>query len=79
MVDFILFQGSGLHQAVPRRCRSLFRTSLDWHLLKAIVICWDPALRCITIEDVDLVLTLEEYDHFLSLSTLVSRVYRPPT
>ena len=57
----------------------LFHTSLDWHLLEAIVTCWDPALRCITIGDVDLVPTLEEYNHFLSLPTLVSWVYQPPT
>ena len=54
---------------------SLFLTPLDWHLLEAIVTCWDHAL--ITIEDVDLVPTLEEYDRFLSLPTLMSRVYRP--
>jgi len=29
---------------------SLFHTPLDWHLLEAIVNCWDPALRCITIK-----------------------------
>jgi len=39
---------------------SLFCTSLDWHLLEAIVTYWDPALRCITIGDVDSVPTLEE-------------------
>ena len=55
-----------------------FCISLDWHLLEAIVTCWDPLLRCITIGDVDLVPTLEEYDRFLSLPTPVSRVYRPP-
>ena len=54
---------------------SLFHTTLDWHLLEAIVTCWDPTLRCITIGDVDLVLTLEEYDCFLSLPTPVSWVY----
>ena len=58
---------------------SLFRTSLDWHLLEAIVTCWDPALRYITIRDVDLVPTLEEYDRFLSFPTPVSLVYRPLT
>ena len=57
----------------------LFRTSLDWHLLEAIVTCWDPALRCITIGSMHLVPTLEEYDRFLFLPTLVSRVYRPLT
>ena len=58
---------------------SLFRTPLDWHLLEAIVTFWDPTLRYTTNEDVDLVLTLEEHDRFLSLPTLVSWVYRPPT
>ena len=53
----------------------LFHTSLDWHLLKAIVTYWDPTLRCITVGDMDLVPTLEEYDRFLSLPTPVSRVY----
>ena len=57
---------------------SVFCTSLDWHLLEAITTCWDPALRCITICEVDLVPTLEEYDCFLALSTLVSWVYQPP-
>jgi len=58
---------------------SIFHTSLDWHLLEAIVTCWDLALGCITIKDVDLVFTLEEYDRFLSLPTSMSRVYRPLT
>ena len=58
---------------------SLFRTSLDWHLLEAIVTCWDLALRCSTIGDVDLVPTLEEYDCFLSPPTPISQVYQPPT
>ena len=62
-----------------RDTTSLFHTPLDWRLLEAMVICWDLALRCITIVDVDLVPTLEEYDHFLSLPTSVSRVYRPST
>ena len=35
-------------------------------------------MRCITIGDVDLVPTLEEYDCFLSLSTPVSIVFIPP-
>ena len=48
-------------------------------LLEAIVTCWDSPLRCITIRDVDFVLTLEEYDRFLSLNTPISQVYRPPT
>ena len=35
-------------------------------------------MRCVTIGDVDLVLTLEEYDRFLSLSTPLSIVFIPP-
>ena len=66
-------------QQFLRDATSLFRTSLDLHLLEAIVTCWDPALRCITIGDVDLVPTLEEYDRFLSFPTLMNCVYRPPT
>ena len=61
------------------KATSLFCTSLDWHLLDAIVTSWDLALRCSTIGDVDLVPTLEEYDHFLSLPTSMSQVYRPQT
>ena len=35
-------------------------------------------MRCVTIGDVDLVPTLEEYDHFLSLSTPLSTIFVPP-
>ena len=35
-------------------------------------------MRCVTIRDVDLVPTLEEYDRFLSLSTPLSTVFIPP-
>ena len=49
---------------------SLFCTPLDWLLLEAIVTCWDPALRCITIGDVDLVSTLEEYIAFILFQPL---------
>ena len=34
-------------------------------------------MRCVTIRDVDLVPTLEEYDCFLSLSTPLSTVFIP--
>ena len=47
--------------------------------MAAIVTCWDPNLRCIIIGDMDLVLNLEEYDHFLSLPTPSSQVYQPLT
>ena len=56
---------------------TLLYTSLDWHLL-VITSCWDPVLRCVTIRDVDLVSTLEEYDRFLSLSTPLSTIFVPP-
>ena len=42
-----------------------------------ITSCWDPILRCVTIGYVDLVPTLEEYDHFLSLSTPLSIIFVP--
>ena len=35
-------------------------------------------LKCVTIGDVDLLPTLEEYDRFLSLSTPLSTVFTPP-
>ena len=35
-------------------------------------------MRCVTIGDVNLVPTLERYDHFLSLSTLLSTIFIPP-
>ena len=57
---------------------ALLHTTLDWHLLEVITSCWDPALRCVTIGDVDLVPNLEEYDHFLSLSTPLSTIVVPP-
>ena len=57
---------------------ALLYTSLDWHLLEVITFCWDPVLRCVTIGDVDLVPTLEEYDRFLSLSTPLSTIFFPP-
>ena len=56
----------------------LLHTTLDRHLLEVITSCWDPTLRCVTIGDVDLVPTLEEYDHFLSLSTPLSTIFVPP-
>nr|POE95299.1 hypothetical protein CFP56_05659 [Quercus suber] len=34
--------------------------------------------RCVTIGDIDLVPTFEEYDHFFSLSTLLSTIFIPP-
>ena len=54
---------------------SLLHITLDWHLLEVITSYWDRALRCITIRDVDLVPTLEEYDRFLSLSTQIGRAH----
>ena len=57
---------------------TLLHTILDWHLLKVITSCWNLVLRCVTIGDVDLVPTLEEYDHFLSLSTFLSIIFVPP-
>jgi len=57
---------------------ALLHTRLDWYLLEVITSCWPPTLRCITIGDVDLVPTLEEYDRFLSLSTPVSIDFIPP-
>ena len=81
MVDFILFQGWSLHQAVPQRCHFTLLYSSRLALIGghsySLGSC--PALRCITIKDVDVVPTLEEYDRFLSLPTLVSQVYQPPT
>ena len=35
-------------------------------------------MRCVTIGDVNLVPTLKEYDHFLSLSTPLSTIFVPP-
>ena len=57
---------------------ALLHTTLDWLLLEVITSCWDPTLRCVTIGDIDLVPTLEEYDRFLSLSTPLSTVFIPP-
>ena len=34
-------------------------------------------MRCVTIRDVDLVPTLEEYDHFLSFFTPLSNIFVP--
>ena len=56
----------------------MLHTTLDCHLLEVITSCWDLVLRYVTIRDIDLVPTLEEYDRFLSLSTLVSTVFVPP-
>ena len=57
---------------------ALLHTTLDWHLLEVITSCLDTVLRCVTIGDVDLVPTLEEYDHFISLSTPLSTIFVPP-
>ena len=56
---------------------ALLHTSLDWSLLEVITSCWDLALRCVTIGDVDLLPTLKEYDRFLSLSTPLSTIFVP--
>ena len=56
---------------------ALLQTTLAWHLLEVITPCWDPVLRCDTIGNVDLVHTLKEYDHFLSLSTPLSTIFVP--
>ena len=45
--------------------------------MEAITFCWDPVLRCVTIGDIDLVPTLEEYDRFLSLATPLSIIFVP--
>ena len=55
---------------------SLFSTSLDWHLLEAITTCWDLALSCITIRDVDLVPILSITDS-ISPSQMIGRAIRP--
>ena len=57
---------------------TLLHNTLDWHLLEVITSCWDPVFRYVTIGDVDLVPTLEEYDRFLSLSTHLSTIFVPP-
>ena len=57
---------------------ALLHTTLVWHLLDVITSCWDPVLRCVTIGDVDLMPTLEEYGRFISLSTLLSTIFIPP-
>ena len=57
---------------------ALLHTLLDWHLLEVITSCQDLVLRCVTIGDVDLVPTLEEYDCFLSFSTPLSTIFVPP-
>ena len=54
-----------LIQQLLRDTTALLHTRLDWHLLEVITSCWDPTLRCVTIGDVNLVPTLEEYDSFL--------------
>ena len=56
---------------------ALLYTILDWHMLEVITSCWDLTLRCVTIGNVDLVPSLEEYDHFHSLSTLLSTIFSP--
>ena len=80
-------KGGGLH-SLPRigitsrgsldTLQPYFCTPLDWSLLEVIATFWDPTLSCVTIRNVDLVPTLEEYDRFLSLSTSVDQVYQPP-
>jgi len=64
-------------QQFLRDATALLHTTLDWHLLEVITSCWDPVLRCVTIGDVDLVPTLEEYDRFLSLSIPLSTIFVP--
>ena len=66
------------HLAASWRCHCSSSHHTDWHLLEVITFCWDHALRCITIGDVGLVPTLEKYDRFLSLSTLLNTVFVPP-
>ena len=56
---------------------AFLHTRLDWHLLEVITTCQDPDLRCVTNGNVDLVLTLEEYDCFLSLSIPLSTIFTP--
>ena len=55
---------------------TLLHTTLNCHLLEVITSCWDLVLRYG--KDIDLVPTLEEYDRFISFSTLVSTVFVPP-
>ena len=65
-------------QRILGNATAFLHTSLDWHLLEVITSCWDLVLRCVIIGDVDLVLTLEEYDCFLPLSTPLSTIFVTP-
>ena len=79
MVDFILFQGLGLHQVVPRRCHFTFSHFFGLALIGSHSYLLGSRFELHHHQDADLVPTLEEYDHFLSLPTPMIWVYRPPT
>ena len=57
---------------------ALLHTTLDWHLLEVITSYQDLPLRCVIIEDIDMVPTLEKYDCFLCLYTPLSTIFVPP-
>ena len=78
MVGLFFLWWPSTHLVASSRCHCLSPPRLDWHLLEVITSCWDLALRCVTIGDIDLVPTLEEYDHFLSVSTPLSTTFAPP-
>lgn len=76
-MDFLSYKDQAYIKSSLGDATLVFCPPLDWYLLKAIALCWDPTLRSVTIGEVYLVPTLEEYDYFLALSTLVSWVYQP--
>ena len=58
---------------------SIFLTPFDWSFIKAIATFWYLSLCCVTIKDMDLIPTMDEYLQFLFLTTPLKHVYHPPS
>lgn len=75
MVVFILFQGPRFHQRVHRRCHCTI-SHFSWlESTRGHSYLLGPSLQCVTIRDVDLVPTIEEYDCSLFFTTPLVWVY----
>ena len=45
----------------------LLNVEVDWQLIKAIMLFWDPFYRCFTLNQDDMTPTVEEYSFMLRI------------
>ena len=74
LVGFIHFQGSGLYPTIPQRCHFTLLHFFGLALTGGHSYLLGSRFEVHTIRDVDLVPTLQKYDHFLSFPTPTSSI-----